>query len=94
LIVVVWDNEEWAQTGHQSSHTAHGTDLAQVAQSCGIGHTATVTDMEELETEFRIALEREGPCFIVAKIQEAEYMEVAPIEPEVTLHRFRNTFQS
>jgi len=93
LIVVVWDNEEWAQTGHQPSHTAYGTDLAQVAQSCGIGHTATVTDLEELESEFRIALDREGPCFIVAKIQEAEYMEVAPILPEVTLHRFRNTFQ-
>ena len=92
LIVVVWDNEEWAQTGHQSSHTAYGTDLAQVAQSCGIGQTVTVTDLEELESEFLAALDREGPYFIVAKIQEAGYMEVAPIEPEVTLHRFRNSF--
>ena len=32
LVVVVWDNEEWAQTGHQSSHTAMGTDLEKVAK--------------------------------------------------------------
>ena len=92
LIVVVWDNEEWGQTGHQPSHTAMGTDLAQVAQSCGISHTATVTDLEELEGVFQTALTQEGPWFIVAKIQEAEYMPVTPIEPEFTLYRFRNTF--
>ncbi|MCI0895736.1 MAG: sulfopyruvate decarboxylase subunit beta, partial [Chloroflexi bacterium] len=49
LIVVVWDNEEWGQTGHQPSHTAKGTDLAEVAQSCGILQTSTVSDLEELE---------------------------------------------
>jgi sulfopyruvate decarboxylase subunit beta len=32
LIVVVWDNEQWAQTGYQASHTAFGTDLEQVAR--------------------------------------------------------------
>ena len=37
LTVVVWDNEQWGQTGHQASHTAMGTDLQQVADSCGIG---------------------------------------------------------
>ena len=92
LIVVVWDNEEWGQTGHQPSHTAMGTDLAQVAQSCGIQHTATVTDLEELEAVFQTALAEEGPWFIVAKIQETEYMPVAPVEPEFTLYRFRNSF--
>ena len=92
LIVVVWDNEEWGQTGHQPSHTAKGTDLAQVAQSCGIKHTATVTDLEELEAVFQAALAQEGPWFIVAKIQKTEYMPVAPVEPEFTLYRFRNSF--
>ena len=92
LIVVVWDNEEWAQTGHQSSHTAHGTDLEQVAQSCSIPHTATVTDLEELETVFRTALEQEGPWFIVAKTQETDYLPVAPIEPELTMYRLRDSF--
>ena len=39
LTVVVWDNEQWGQTGHQTSHTGMGTDLERVAASCGIPHT-------------------------------------------------------
>ena len=93
LIVVVWDNEQWAQTGFQASHTAFNTDLEEVAQGCGIVKTATVWDEEELATVFAQALEEEGPWFIVAKIQEEdEYMPVSPVEPEMTLHRFRGTF--
>jgi sulfopyruvate decarboxylase subunit beta len=47
LIVIVWDNEEWGQTGHQPSHTAMGTDLEQVAQACSIRKTATVSTEED-----------------------------------------------
>ena len=92
LIVIVWDNEQWAQTGYQASHTAYGTDLERVANGCGIGNTATVTDEEELEAALLQALREDGPWFIVAKIQEEEYLPVAPIEPEMTLHRFRRSF--
>ena len=92
LIVIVWDNEEWGQTGHQPSHTAMGTDLEQVARSCGIVKTATVRTEDELEAVFQRALAEEGPWFIVAKIEETEYHPVAPIEPEMTLYRFRSTF--
>ena len=94
LIVVVWDNEEWGQTGHQPSHTAYGTNLDQVARSCGIENTAVVGDLEELKSVFGKALEQDGPWFIVAKIQETEYLEVAPVEPEFTLYRFRETFKN
>jgi sulfopyruvate decarboxylase subunit beta len=92
LVVVVWDNEQWAQTGYQSSHTAFGTDLEQVARGCGISKTATVRDEEEMESAFMQALSEDGPWFIVAKIEEEEYLPVAPIEPEMTLYRFRKTF--
>ena len=92
LIVIVWDNEQWAQTGYQSSHTAFGTDLAGVARGCGIQSTATVHDEEELEATLRQALCEDGPWFIVAKVQEEEYLPVAPIEPELTLYRFRASF--
>ncbi len=92
LVVVVWDNEEWAQTGHQSSHTARGTDLERVAQSCSIPRTATVNNLEDLEAVFCQALAQPGPWFIVAKIEETEYLPVAPIEPEMTLYRFRGSF--
>ena len=92
LVVIVWDNEQWAQTGYQASHTAFGTDLEHVARSCGIEKTATVHDEEELESVLMRALEEDGPWFIVAKIEEEEYLPVAPIEPELTLHRFRASF--
>ena len=93
LTVVVWDNEKWGQTGGQTSHTGTGTDLEKVAQSCGITRTKTVTDLEDLEAAVSEALSSsDGPHFIVAKVEEAGYMAVAPVEPEFTLYRFRNTF--
>ena len=93
LTVVVWDNAQWGQTGGQTSHTGTGTALAQVAQSCGITNTKTVSDLEDLEAAVSEALASpDGPNFIVAKIEEAGYRSVAPVEPEFTLYRFRNTF--
>ena len=32
LVVVVWDNEAWGQTGGQPSHTSTNTNLEEVAQ--------------------------------------------------------------
>ena len=92
LIVVVWDNEQWGQTGHQPSHTAMGTDLSQVAQSCSISHSTTVNNLEDLTSALTTAMTEDGPWFIVAKIEEAEYMPVAPIEPELTVYRMRESF--
>ena len=92
LIVVVWDNEQWAQTGNQPSHTAFGTDLDQVAQACGIPRTATVRDIEALRGALVTALASSGPWLIVAKVEEREYLPVAPIEPEMTLYRLRRSF--
>ena len=90
--MVVWDNEQWAQTGYQRSHTAYGTDLQKVAESCGLTKTITVNDEEELEAVFIEAMSEDGPWFIVAKIEEEEYLPVGPIEPELTVYRFRDTF--
>ena len=92
LVVVVWDNEEWGQTGHQPSHTSAGTDLEQVARSCGIPGSTTVHALEELDLAFQRALQTDGPWFIVAKIQETDRLPVAPIEPEMTLYRFRTSY--
>ena len=92
LIIIVWDNEEWGQTGHQSSHTAKGTALDEVAHACGISKTAIVSNEQELRSVVQTALESDGPWYIVAKIQEAAYLPRAPIEPEMTLYRFRETF--
>lgn len=93
LIVVVCDNEQWGQTGHQPSHTAMGTDLEGVAKACGVPRTTTVRTLEDLDGVFQQALQEEGPWFIVAKVEEPpEAPPVSPIEPEMTLYRFRRTF--
>ena len=92
LIVLVYDNEAWGQTGNQMSHTGTGTSLEAAALACGISSTTTVSDLEELEGALSNALDTDGPHFIVAKIEEAGYLPVAPVEPEFTLYRFRNTF--
>ncbi len=92
LIVVVFDNEAWGQTGNQLSHTGTGTDLEQVALSCGILSSTTVDDLEELEGALSKALNTSGPHIIVAKIEEGGYLPISPVEPEFTLYRFRNTF--
>ena len=92
LIVVVYDNEAWGQTGNQMSHTGTGTDLEQVAIACGISSSTTVDDLEELEGAMSTALATDGPHFIVAKIEESGYLPISPVEPEFTLYRFRNTF--
>ena len=94
LTVIVWDNEKWGQTGGQTSHTGTGTDLEKVAQSCGISHAKTVTDLEDFEAAVSEALaSSDGPHFIVAKIEESGgTTSVAPVEPELTLYRFRDTF--
>ena len=93
LIVLVWDNEEWGQTGHQPSHTAYGTDLAEVAKACGLSRVATVGTLEDLDQTFQQALREDGPWFIVAKIQEAEYLPASPKEPEINVYRLREAFR-
>ncbi len=93
LVVIVWDNEQWGQTGFQPTHTAFGTDLEQVGKNCSIPKTATVQDEEELATVFRQAMNEDGPWLIVAKVEEEGYLPVAPVEPEMTLYNFRKTFE-
>ena len=93
LVVVVWDNEQWGQTGHQPSHTAKGTDLEHVARGCGIPRCTTVRTLESLDQAFQQALREDGPWFIVAKIEETEEMPLCPNEPEMTLYRFRSTYR-
>tara|TARA_B100001750_G_scaffold240568_1_gene250578 strand:+ start:17 stop:598 length:582 start_codon:yes stop_codon:yes gene_type:complete len=94
LIIVVWDNEQWGQTGHQPSHTAKGTDLESVARGCGIVKTATVDDLEELSEVFIRALHEDGPWLIVAKIEETGYLPLKVFQPDLTLYRFRRSVGS
>ena len=56
LVVLVYDNEAWGQTGNQMSHTGTGTSLEATALACGIKSSSTVNDLEELEGALATAL--------------------------------------
>lgn len=45
LSVVILDNGQFGETGHQRSHTGLGTDLAAVAAGCGWRTTVKIDDM-------------------------------------------------
>ena len=91
LIVLIWDNEMWGQVGRQYSHTHYRTNLEEISKGSGINHTATVENMQQLKIAFSKALSSNGPWVIIAKIEEGEYLPVAPVEPEKTTYRFRES---
>ena len=69
LSVVILDNGQFGETGHQRSHTGLGTDLAAVAAGCGWRMTAKIDDMAgvlglapRLQTEALLAVIRISPA--------------------------------
>lgn len=70
LDVFVFDNRHYGETGMQASHTAHGVDLAAVADAAGFAETAIVESPVGLEMlAERLAAEPAiGPRFVVVGI--------------------------
>jgi len=90
LAIVVLDNERYGETGMQKSHTAHGTDLAAVAQGCGFPRVTTVTDESELDRTIRDIRSAEGPMLAVIKVTASEAPRVLPSRDGVEIkNRFR-----
>lgn len=92
LIHIVWDNQQWAETGGQPTHTASGTDLSIIAKGAGIPNVAKTSNLEEFVTALEMALTSEGPSCIVAKITETGRSETPEIEQNANLLRFRKNF--
>jgi thiamine pyrophosphate-dependent acetolactate synthase large subunit-like protein len=76
LSMVVMDNGQFAETGHQASHTAMGTDLAAVAAACGWKSTMTLTTMAEVAA-LRMRLRHEV-IFAVIRISPADVPRFLP----------------
>jgi thiamine pyrophosphate-dependent acetolactate synthase large subunit-like protein len=71
LVVIVWDNEEYATTGGQQSATAAGADLARAAEALGIQGAAMVRTSEQFDLAIDRALTKDGPWVVVAKVAES-----------------------
>ena len=90
LAIVVLDNERYAETGMQKSHTAHGADLAAIAQGCGFPIAATITDESDLDRVVRELRTAAGPMLVALKITAGEAPRVLPSRDGVEVkNRFR-----
>ena len=90
LTVVVLDNEQYGETGHQATHTAMGADLPAIARGCGFRKAGTITKMSALPALRRAMQRQAGLQFASIKIAPADYPKVLPPRDGAWLkHRMR-----
>ncbi len=78
LSVVVIDNERYGETGMQATHTAHGVDLAKVAQGCGFRLAEQVRDATALPAIRDAVHGGAGPHFWQVKVVAEKIPLVLP----------------
>lgn len=91
LTIAVLDNERYAETGMQHSHTASGVRLDQVAAACGFAWTAEVAEAAGTgEVRGRLTA-LAGPGLAVFKVAPTDLARVLPpIDAVYLKHRFRS----
>jgi thiamine pyrophosphate-dependent acetolactate synthase large subunit-like protein len=67
LTVCVLDNEHYAETGMQTTHTSTGTNLSTIASGCGFQNSVAVSSQNELADV--LPRLREGPGMQFASIK-------------------------
>ena len=90
LRLVVMDNGQYGETGHQMTHTASTTDLTTVARACGISKVCMVTAEEQL-VQLRDEIHTcSGPLVAILKVSTVEVPRVLPpIDGPFITHRMR-----
>ena len=90
LSVVVIDNERYGETGMQTTHTAHGIDIAAMARACGFRQSKIIRTRADV-TKLRAAIhDRTGPVFAQVKVIAEKLPLVLPPHDGVLLKdRFR-----
>jgi len=90
LAVVVIDNERYAETGLQETHTAHGCDLPGVARAAGFESVHAVHNDAELAALVPLVHGGRGPLFATIKVTPDRPPFVLPSNDGVYIkHRFR-----
>lgn len=73
LIVIIFDNRVYGTGGaNVETATAHGTDLMNVARSCGIEGVVRVSDVTTAEEALQRAFLEPGPWVIVADVDMSD----------------------
>ena len=90
LSIAVIDNERYGETGMQSTHTAHGVDLAAVARGCRFSGARIVRDRKEFESARAELLGGVGPVLVQIKVLAEKLPLVLPPHDGIVLKdRFR-----
>ena len=90
LAIAVIDNERYGETGMQTTHTAHGVDLAAVALGCRFPSARIVRDPKDLAGARTSLREADGPLLIQFKVVAEKLPLVLPPHDGVVLkERFR-----
>ena len=90
LSIAVIDNERYGETGMQSTHTAHGVDLAAVALGCRFSSARLVRDWKEFESARAELLGGVGPVLVQLKVLPEKLPLVLPPHDGIVLKdRFR-----
>jgi len=90
LTIVVLDNGHFGETGMQRSHTSLGTNLAAVAQACGIGNAFQARDMQAIDTIARAVVAREGVTFAQVIVKADDLPRALPSRDGVYIkNRYR-----
>ena len=90
LAIAVIDNEHYAETGMQQSHTARGVDLAGIAQAAGFVGASTVRTAAELDAAIPGLFNQPGPVFTAIKVvAEPAAIALPPRDGPYLRSRFR-----
>ena len=73
LAIVVMDNELYAETGMQPTHTARGVSLAAIAKGAGFAVADNVATEQELERSVGTIYDQAGPVFVNIKLSAKRY---------------------
>ena len=73
LSIVVMDNELYAETGMQPTHTARGVSLAAMAAGADFATAETVYSEQELASGIEALYTRPGPVLLDIKVSDKRY---------------------
>jgi thiamine pyrophosphate-dependent acetolactate synthase large subunit-like protein len=88
LAIVVFDNQMYEITGRQKTLTASSVDLVAMAKGAGLAQAEWAKDEAHFEALVERALQRDGPWFIGARIDDAKPAGVTERDPARIRARF------
>ncbi|GKS57137.1 sulfopyruvate decarboxylase subunit beta [Nitrospira sp.] len=93
FVHVVFDNEVYGTTGNQPTY-ARVVRLDQVAKAAGYVNVERVHEREDLVYEFKDMLSKDGPSFLLVKVNElVEEAGRIPHDPPVITQRFKKAIE-